>query len=125
MTAEQLVEAFPDNDAAELLFVTRRWPNGVVCPLCSCEDVQEGTAHPQMPFRCRACERFFSVRTGTVMQRSKIGYQGWLIAMHRVLTRGQAKGTLHLEDELGITQKSAWWLVRRIGDALAENAGVG
>ena len=69
MTAEQLVEAFPDNDAAELLFVTRRWPNGVVCPLCSCEDVQEGTAHPQMPFRCRACDRFFSVRTGTVMQR--------------------------------------------------------
>ena len=45
--------------------------------------------------------------------------------MHRVLTRGQAKGTLHLEDELGITQKSAWWLVRRIGDALAENAGAG
>ena len=119
------MEAFPDDDAAELLFVTRRWPNGVVCPLCGCEDVQEGKAHPQMSYRCRACDRLFSVRTGAVMQRSKIGYQGWLIAMHRVLIHGQAKGTLHLEDELGITQKSAWRLVLRIGDALTEETGAG
>ena len=100
MTVDQLLEAFPNDAAAEQLFLARRWPNGVVCPLCGCRDIQEGTAHPQMPFRCRACERFYPVRAGTVMQRSKIGYQGWLIARHRVLTHGQAEGTLHLEEAL-------------------------
>ena len=44
------------------------------------------------------------------MQRSKIGYQGWLIAMHRVLTNATGKGGLKLDRELGITQKSAWLL---------------
>ena len=124
MTVSQLLQAFPDDEAAEQLFVSRRWPDGVACPYCEGRNVQEGTAHPQMPFRCRDCGRFFSVRTGTVMQRSKIGYQGWLIAMHRVLTNATEKGGLKLDHELGITQKSAWLLAYRIRTAWAGKQGV-
>ena len=65
-----------------------------------------------MPFRCRNCNYFFSVRTGTVMYRSKIGYQGWLIAMHRVLTTPDGKGTRRLGQDLGVTEQSA-----RLADA--------
>ena len=119
ITVAQLLQAFPDDEAVERLFVTRRWPDGVVCPYCEGQSVQEGTAHPQMPFRCHNCGRFFSVRTGTVMQRSKIGYQGWLIAMHRVLSNATGKGSMKLDHELGITQKSAWLLAYRIRAAWA------
>ena len=124
MSVDQLRQAFPDDEAAEQLFVIRRWPDGVVCPYCEGQSVQEGTAHPQMPFRCRDCGRFFSVRTGTVMQRSKIGYRGWLIAMHRVLTDTAGKGGMKLDRELGITQKSAWLLAYRIRIAWAAKEGV-
>ena len=48
------------------------------------------------------------------MQRSKIGCQGWLIGMHRVLAHPEGKGGLKLERELGITPKSARWLTERI-----------
>ena len=46
MTVSQLLQAFPDDEAAERLFVSRRWPDGVVCPYCEGEDVQEGTGAP-------------------------------------------------------------------------------
>ena len=62
MTASQLLQAFPDDEAAEQLFVSRRWPDGVVCPYCEDRDVQEGTAHPQMPFRL---PRLWTVFLGT------------------------------------------------------------
>ena len=117
MTVAQLLQAYPDDTAAEQLFVSRRWPDGVICPCCESRSVQEGTAHPQMPYRCRNCQNFFSVRTGTIMQRSKIGYQGWLIAMYRVLTDLNGKGAMQLDRELGITQKSAGLLAHRIREA--------
>ena len=122
MTAEQLVEAFPDNDAAELLFVTRRWPNGVVCPLCSLRRRAGRHGAPTDAVSLPGVRPLFLGAYGN-------GHAKVQDRLPRLADRyapgadprGQAKGTLHLEDELGITQKSAWWLVRRIGDALAEN----
>ena len=58
------------------------------------------------------------------MQRSKIGYQGWLIAMYRVLLNTTGKGSMKLDRELGITQKSAWLLAYRIRIAWAAKEGV-
>ena len=60
-------------------------------------DIQERTAHPEMPYRCRGCKKFFSVKTGTVMQGSKIGYQAWLIAMYSLLrTLAKINCSFHL-----------------------------
>ena len=113
----ELLEAYPDNDAAEQLFIWRRWPDGVTCPFCVSKNIQEDAPHPEMPFRCRSCNYFFSVRTGTVMYRSKIGYRGWLIAMHRVLMTPGGKGARQLGEDLGITEQSARSLTRRIREA--------
>ena len=117
LTLAELLEAYPDDDAAERLFVWRRWPDGVACPFCGSKKIQEDAPHPEMPFRCRSCNYFFSVRTGTVMYRSKIGYRGWLIAMHRTLaTRGDDRGS-QLGRDLGVTEQSARFLMRRIRSA--------
>ena len=114
LTLAELLNAYPDDAAAERLFVSRRWPNGITCPSCGDQNIQEDAPHPEMPFRCRNCNYFFSVRTGTVMHRSKIGYRAWLIAMHRVLATPSGKGTKQLGEDLGITDQSARLLTRRI-----------
>ena len=120
ITLAQLLKTYPDNAAAEKAFVARRWPNGIACPRCGDMDIQEHTAHPEMPYRCRGCKKFFSVKTGTVMQGSKIGYQGWLIAMYSLITNLKGTSSMKLHREIGITQKSAWHLAHRIREAWAD-----
>ena len=105
----ELFEAYPDAAAAKQ-FVRWRWPDGIACPRCRDTDVQEDTPHPNTPFRCRGCNRFFSVKTGTVMQSSKLGYRTWPIAMQRILTNPKEASSIQLHKDLGITQKSAWFL---------------
>lgn len=120
ITLAQLIRTYPDNASAEKAFVARRWPNGIACPHCGDTDIQERTTHPEMPYRCRGCKKFFSVKTGTVMQGSKIGYQGWLIAMYSMLTNLKGTSSMKLHRDLGITQKSAWHLAHRIREAWAD-----
>ena len=89
-------------------------------PHCGDMDIPTPTTHPEMPYRCRGCKKFFSVKTGTVMQGSKIGYQGWLIAMYSMLTNLKGTSSMKLHRDIGITQKSAWHLAHRIREAWAE-----
>ena len=69
-----------------------------------------------MPFRCRGkgCRKRFSVRTGTVMQSSRLGYQIWVIAMYLVATNLKGVSSMKLHRDLGVTQKTAWYLAHRI-----------
>ena len=111
---------FPDDNAAEEWFVEQRWPTGVCCPHCGSMNVQSSAAHKTMPFRCREykhCGKRFSVRTGTVMQSSKLGYQVWLIAMYLLSTNLKSVSSMKLHRDLNITQKSAWHLAHRIRQA--------
>ena len=78
----ELMRMFPDDEAAERWFAEQRWPNGVRCAYCESDNVQEGAKHPTMPFRCRSCRKFFSVKTNTVMHSSKLGCQVWALAIY-------------------------------------------
>ena len=73
-----------------------------------------------MPFRCRErdCAKRFSVRTGTVMQSSKLGYQVWAIATYLMATNLKGVSSMKLHRDLSITQKSAWHLAHRLRAAL-------
>ena len=53
MSLAELLQKYPDDDAAEEFFVEQRWPDGVACPHCGNCDVQDGANHPDMSFRCR------------------------------------------------------------------------
>ena len=67
MTLQELFKKFLDDAAAEAWFAEQCWPDGPTCPHCESDNVQTGTTHPTMPYRCRACRKFFSVKTGSVM----------------------------------------------------------
>ena len=117
MSLVELTRMFPDDATAEAWFVETRWPNGVACPKCGSLDVQKGAKHPTMPFHCRDCRKYFSVKTGTVMHGSKLGYQAWAIAIYLMNTGIKGVSSMKLHRDLGITQKSAWHLGHRIRKA--------
>ena len=80
-----------------------------------------------MKFRCRekACPtQFFSTKTGTVMEGSKVGYQDWLIAAFLVMTSLKGVSSMKLHRDLGVTQKTAWFLAQRLRAAMTVDGGL-
>ena len=75
-----------------------------------------------MPYRCRDCRRHFSVRKGTVMQSSKLGYQTWAFGIYMMSTSLKGISSMKAYRELGITQKTAWYLTQRIREGFLGNA---
>ena len=92
MTLMDAVRMFPDDETAEAWFVAKRWPSGPHCPHCGSTNVLSGAKHATMPYRCRekACRKRFSVRTGTAMDSSNVGYQKW--ALRALPVRDQPEG---------------------------------
>ena len=85
-------------------------------------NVLVGTAHRSMPYRCRPCRRYFSVKTGTVMEDSKLGCQTWAVAIYLLTTGLKGQSAMKLHRDLGITQKTAWHLAHRIRRSWAGGA---
>ena len=119
MSLVEIVALFPDDAAAERWFVKTRWPKGPHCPHCGSDDILEGAAHKTMPLRCRRCRKRFSVRTKTAMEASNIGYQKWAIAFFLFATNLKGISSMKLHRDLGISQKSAWFMAHRIREAMA------
>ncbi len=117
----EVFDMFPDDATAMQWFIEVRWPDGLVCPHCESDNVQEQTKHPTMPHRCRACRKFFSVRTGTVMTDSKLGYRTWALAIYILNTGIKGTSSLKLHRDLKIAQSSAWHLAHRIRESWQQN----
>ena len=115
----EIIRMFPDDAAAEKWFVESRWPDGVHCPACGSDNVQTDVPSKSQPFRCRErkCRRRFSVKVGTVMQSSNLGYQTWAIATFLASTNLKGVSSMKLHRDLKITQKSAWHLAHRLREA--------
>ena len=122
LTLSELFEMFPDNETAEAWFVERRWPDGVRCPHCDHGSVQDGAAHRTMRFRCRrnGCRKRFSTRTGTVLADSNVGFRDWAIAIYLITTSLKGVSSMKLHRDLGVTQRTAWFMLHRIREAWAQ-----
>ena len=119
ISLRELTKLFPDNAAAERWFVSIRWPDGPVCPHCGSYNVQSGIAHKTMTHRCRECpgRKMFSLKTGTVLEGSKLSYQDWVLGLYLVATGIKGTSSMKLHRDLGVTQKTAWHLAHRIRKA--------
>ena len=125
ITLKKFLKIFPDDATAEAWIIEHRWPQGVYCPYCGSYNVQTGAKHKTMPFRCREkeCAKWFSTKTGTVMEGSKIKYQDWLLALFLLNTSLKSVSSMKLHRDLGITQKSAWFLAHRLRTAMTFENG--
>ncbi|MCY4196871.1 MAG: IS1595 family transposase [Rhodobacteraceae bacterium] len=112
----KLLKMFPDDETARKWIEGIVWPDGPRCPYCGSANIQCNIAHKSMTHRCRDCEKKprFSVKTGTVMQSSKLGYQTWAMAAYLVTTSLKSVSSMKLHRDLDITQKSAWHLAHRL-----------
>ena len=70
-----------------------------------------------MAYRCKDCRKHFSVRTGTVLEESRLPLQKWLMAIYMMTTACKGIPSTQMAKELGTTQKSAWFLAQRIREA--------
>ena len=119
LSLPKLFGKFPDDEAAERWIKEQRWPDGAYCPHCGSFNVQVGISHPCMTHRCRDCPKrpMFSLKTGTVMEGTKLGYRTWVLAMYLMSQSPKGVSSLRLHEDLGITQKTAWHLAHRLRKA--------
>lgn len=116
---------FPDEESARVHLEAGRWSaHGKFCPHCGSYSVAEVKNHKPMPYRCKDCRKHFSVRTGTILEESRLPLRKWLMAIYMMTTARKGIPSTQMAKELGITQKSAWFLAQRIREAwLTKDSG--
>ena len=106
---------FPNERTAIDHFESRRWPDGIHCPHCGSERTSRQRKYQY--HQCKDCRKKFTVRTGTIFERSHIPMQKWLYAMYLLQTARKGISSIQLSKELGISQKSSWFMLHRLREA--------
>jgi transposase-like protein len=113
----ELFKRFPDQEAARVYIEGRLWPAGPKCPVCGLgERISVRTGKPGF-YQCVQCKEDFTVRTGTIFERSHVPLHKWLYAMYLLVTARKGISSMQLAKEIGITQKSAWFVLHRLREA--------
>ena len=114
----ELFEMIPDAEAARLYLEDRRWHGDPVCPHCGCfENITARTGKRIGYYRCRDCNAEFTVRTGTIFERSHVPLHKWVYTMYLLVTARKGVSSLQLSKEIGVTQKTAWFMLGRLREA--------
>lgn len=110
---------FHDEAKATAHLEANRWPNGATCPHCGSDRVHkmEGKTQAGM-FLCNDCRDKFTVRTGSVMERSHVPLHKWLLATHIMAASKKGMSALQMSRMIGVTYKTAWFLCHRIREAM-------
>ena len=119
----ELFQMFPDDESAERRFESRIWKDGRKCSHCGSAE-SEKEPRPIMRYGCAECHKYFSVKVGTVAESSKIPYQKWAIAAYQFAANLRGVSSMKTRRDLGITQKSAWFMVHRLRESWKTLAGV-
>jgi transposase-like protein len=108
----EAVRYFSDVDVATEFVAKLRWPQGPFCPSCGC--VEHSYLKTRRLWKCKACKRQYSVKVGTVFEESRLGLDKWLPAVWLTANSKNGISSHELGRALGITQKSAWFMLHRI-----------
>jgi len=117
-TLIEAVRYFSDSQACVDLLAEMRWPDGVTCPHCGSQDVRYLRTRQRWECKAKHPKRQFSVMVGTIFERSHIGLDKWLAAIWMLANAKNGVSSYELARALGITQKSAWFVLHRIRVAM-------
>jgi transposase-like protein len=117
----QLFALFPTEESARVYLEARLWPNGPTCPDCKATEsvFALGVCATRKPgfYRCGKCGFDFTIRTNTIFERSKVPLNKWLYAMYLLVTARKGISSMQLAKEIGVTQKTAWFILGRLREA--------
>ena len=114
LSLNHFYKLFPDNEAATAWFEQVRWGKHRACPHCGCMNTTPVQRAKPMPYHCPDCRQYFSVKTGTVMQSSKLPIRTWLQCMYLLSTNLKGVSSRKLARDLDVTQKTAWMMAQKI-----------
>ena len=120
----ELADMFPNEEVATKWFESVIWPTGRHCPKCGSVKTCEAS-HKYMPYWCGDCRSYFSVKTNTAMQASKVPLRKWAIAIYICLTNLKSVSSMKLSRDLKVSQPTAWFMMQRIREAWSDDEGDG
>ena len=116
-TLLEAVRHFADLNVATKEFAMVRWPEGVQCPRCG-SHAKHSYISTRRIFMCKDCRKQFSLKAGTIFEDSPLGMDKWMVAVWVLTNTKNGTSSHELGRSLGITQKSAWFMLQRIRHAM-------
>lgn len=114
-----LVTALPDERSCIAHFRAIRWANGIVCPHCGVIGNHYTLNDDTHKCADKNCRKKFSVRTGTIFEASRIPLKKWFMAIYLATSHKKGISSCQLARDIGVTQKTAWFVIHRINEATA------
>jgi len=121
-TLQEAIIYFSDLDKCLSYLVERRWPNGVVCPTCGSKDISFLASRKVWQCKTRHPKSQFSIKVGTIFEDSPIGLDKWLLVMWMLANCKNGISSYEVSRNIGVTQKTAWFMLHRIRLALHDES---
>src|SRR5579884_2618652 len=122
-TLQEAIVYFANPENCLKYMVAKRWPNGVTCPTCGSADVHFLAKQLRWECKQKHPKRQFSAKVGTIFEDSPIGLDKWLCAVWMVTSMKNGVSSWEIKRSLGVTQKTAWFMLHRIRLALQTTGG--
>ncbi len=114
----ELVTYFKSEEVCIKYLEKIRWDKDLSCPYNTCTNSKIFKYKNGKTYKCSCCQKQFSVRVGTIFEGSKIGLQKWFAAIYLVTSHKKGISSMQLGKDIGVTQKTAWFMLHRIRKAL-------
>jgi transposase-like protein len=121
-TLQEAIKHFANEQVCIDTVASLRWPNGPVCPKCGGKDHYYLATQRRWKCKAKGCAKQFSVKVGTIFEDSAIALDKWLIALWMLVNCKNGISSYEVGRDLGITQKSAWFVLQRLRLALQNNS---
>lgn len=118
-TLAEFLAHFPNEGVCRKHFETVRFVKGDYCPFCKHNKIFRFSDGKR--YRCDNCKRDFTIKTGTLFGESKIPLQKWFIAIYLLTTSKKGISSIALAEQVGVSQKTAWFMDMRIREALKQS----
>lgn len=110
----KLLDHFKDNATCIAFLEQQRWGKNPICPHCGSKEVYK----TNRGFKCKKCTKKFTITVGTVFENSKIKLNIWFAAIYLCTAHKKGISSLQLHRDLGVTQKTAWFMLHRVREML-------
>ena len=123
-TLQEATDYFADSDSCRSYLLSRRWPSGVRCPQCGSESVYFDSSRNGWECKTRHPKRKFTLKTGTIFEDSALGLDKWLPCVWIIANAKNGANSHQIARSLGVTQKTAWFMLQRIRLAMQDETSV-